>query len=342
MRTEHRLGPVWVYVALLVAVFASMPAVGHDPLRDEHEHHSEDDNDSRQRASLAEVRALVVAFRETGDDRHLDEAWTLLEPALESAIPDSETLITAAFVAQSRHEFDYAVKLVSKALAINGNNDQGWLLLASIQLVLGDTQSAAMACRQLRAVPPLVFLSCNARVALASGNHQMAFARLHSVLTVAGSQGLSPQMLAWSYSVAGDLAVAAGEGQQAVENYQRSLGLAERTQVRAALVDIFLNEGRYEDAWQTLDVDASALPLLVRRLIVARQLDRMDDLGSVLAKVQDEFSAWIADEDWLHAREMARFYIDVVDRPDLASHLASINATLQQEPEDLRLLQRTR
>ena len=329
-------------IASLVAVLANVPAFGHDPLKDKHDHHAEHDNNVHRRVNLSDVRTLVVSFRETGDDRHLDEAWTLLTPALESASADPQTLITAAFVAQSRHEFDYAVRLISKALAINDNNDEGWLLLASIQLVLGDVESAAMACRQLRNVPPLVLLTCKARVALASGNHHVAFARLDGILTVAGSQGLSSELLAWSYSVAGDLAVASGEAQQAVGLYQHALGLAERTQVRAALVDVLLNEGRYEDAWQTLDAGAPALPLLVRRLIAARRLDRMDELERVLAKVEKEFAVWITNEDWLHAREMTRFFIDVVDRPELARRLALINVSLQREPEDLRLEERTR
>ena len=50
---------------------------------------------------------------------------------------------------------------------------------------------------------------------------------------------------------------------------------------------------------------------------------------------------WIANEDWLHAREMTRFFIDVVDRPTLARRLALINISLQQEPEDLLLERHT-
>ena len=51
---------------------------------------------------------------------------------------------------------------------------------------------------------------------------------------------------------------------------------------------------------------------------------------------------WIAAEDWLHAREMARFYLDVVERPALARQLAEVNIKLQREPEDIRLFERTR
>jgi len=223
-----------------------------------------------------------------------------------------------AYVAQSRYEFEYAVKLITKALAINNNNDEGWLLLASIHLVLGDEESAAMACRQLRNVPPVVLLTCKARVALATGDHEIAFERLNGILKVSDSQHLPPDVLAWSYSVAGDLAVAAGKPDQAMTLYRQSLTLAERTQVRAALVDALLSEAEYEIAWQELEDGSLALPLLVRRLIVAKRLDRIHEPQPMLSKVRQEFEVWIAKEDWLHAREMARFFIDVLDQPDLA------------------------
>ncbi len=332
-----------VLLIAVVALSVCVPSFAHDPLRDEQEYnHGEHRGESERSTELAEARALIVSFRETGDDRRLDEAWTLLESAIESETRDPETLIAAAFVAQSRHEFTHALQLIRKALAINRNNDEGWLLLASIHLVRGDTEPAATACGQLRNVPPLVLLTCKARVALVNGNHRIALARLKGVLNAADSQRLPEDLLAWSYSVAGDLAVAAGKPQQAVELFQRSLGLAERTQVRAALVDVLLSAADYEDAWQALDAGAPALPSLVRRLIVAKRLNRMHDLQRVLSTVQREFEAWISNEDWLHAREMTRFFIDVVDQPDLARRLALINISLQREPEDLRLETRTR
>ena len=199
-----------------------------------------------------------------------------------------------------------------------------------------------MACRQLRNVPPVVLLTCKARVALATGDHQIAFERLHSILNVADSQRLPPDVLAWSYSVAGDLAAAAGKLDQAMMLYRYSLSLAERTQVRAALVDVLVSQAEYKIAWQALDDGSPALLLLVRRLIVAKQLGRIHELQSMLSKVQQEFEVWIANEDWLHSREMARFFIDVLDQPDLARRLALINISLQQEPEDQRLERRTR
>jgi len=347
MKSRYRRCIFLLCTATLTTFLANAPALGHDPLRDEHksahgDHNSEHRSSSRQRTTLSDVRALVVYFRESGDDRYLDSAWALLQPALAATSPEPETLIAASFVAQSRHEFDYAVRLINQALAINGNNDEGWLLLASIQLVRGEAVSAATACRHLNNVPPLVLLTCKARVALATGDQQIAFRHLIGILQITDGKRLPADMLAWSYSVAGDLAVATGETGQAITLYRHSLTLAERTQVRAALVDVLLSRAEYDDAGQVLEDGSLALPLLVRRLIVARHLGTLHELQPMLSKVRQEFAAWIAKEDWLHAREMARFYVDVVDQPDMARRLALINYRLQKEPEDQRLELRTR
>ena len=255
---------------------------------------------------------------------------------------DPQALLAAAVIAQSRHDFALAEQLLRESLVLNSHNDEAWLMRASIHLVRGETESAGTACGQLRTSGPLVILTCNARVALATGQHELALPQLLGVLNVVDGNHIPPPVLAWSYSVAGDLAVANVKAQEAEELYHRSLALDERAQVKAALVDVLLSEANYEGAWQVVDTGSPNLSLLVRRLIVAKRLNRLDDLHDVNKKVQHEFEAWIAHENWLYAREMTRYFIDVVDRPELARHLALINISLQQEPEDLLLERRTR
>ncbi len=336
MTTRNRL-----YLVIL-AMMLAVPSLAHDPLRESSEYRHAHHDGSSVKPNLTTVRSLLVAFRETGDDSNLDEAWRILTPALESSTNDPETLVAAAFVAQSRHEFAYALQLIRKSLSINPDNDEGWLLLASIHLVRGDAVSAANACGQLRYVPAVVLLTCKGRVSVVSGDQHLALTRLKGVLSAIDVQHIPADMQAWSYSVAGDLAVAAGESMTARDLYQHSLALSERTQVRAALTDVLLHQGQYEEAWQALESAAPALPLLVRRLIVAKRLNRTAEVQSELDTVEREFEVWIANDDWLHAREMTRFFVDVVDRPALARRLALINIGLQQEPEDLLLERRTR
>lgn len=320
------------------AFFAGDAALAHDPLRDEPDHGH---GDLQQQESLSVVRQLVLKFRETGDDRFLDAAWATVGPVLESQSHRPDTLVTAAHVAQSRHEFEVAKRLLRMALSINPYNDEAWLLLASIHLVRGEVRHAANACGRLREAPPLVLLTCNARVALSGGEHELALRRLQGVLDATETRRLPADIVAWSHGVAGDLAASIGDTAASRTHFEKSLSLAERTQVRAAFVDLLLQDAQYEDAGRVLEAGAPALPLLVRRFIVARHLHRLQEFKPELKKVQQEFETWIENGDWLHAREMARFFADVVERPDLARRLAEINAGLQREPEDIRLLERT-
>ncbi len=348
--TFIRLG---VRYSILKALFCVLlvlsllePVVAHDPLHeDDLDSHRTSDtvhHEVLQAVDLTQVRSLVLAFRRSGDDRNLDAAWAELAPAIQESTSDPETLVAAAFVAQSRHQFQYAVFLLDRALVVNSRNDEAWLLKASIHLVQGDAGRALGACKQLRGVPALVLITCQARVAVVSGDSHTTLGQLRRVLAVAGTQQIPTEILAWSLSVAGDLAAAAGDGQQAQVFYERSLALSERTQVRAALVDVLLEQSEYETALAAVSTTTTALPLVVRRLIAAKQLNRFVEVADVSERLAYEFEKWIAREDWLHAREMTRFYLDVVDHPVRARQLADVNIGLQREPEDLRLLERTR
>ncbi len=287
----------------------------------------------------SEVRTLIMAFRETGDDRHLDAAWDRLQPML-AIEPDASVLVDAATVAQARHDFHSAIELIDRALLMQPGYDQAWLLRASIHLVQGEIRKAEDACRQLQSVPLLVAVTCNARVAIVKGQHSRALDVLSATIEAVDMEIANPELMAWVFSTAGD-AAAPRDAEKAASFYQQSLELAESVQVRAALADVLLRADRFDKAGAVLNAGHRALPLHVRRLVLAVRTGQSDALAEEIARTDHEFRHWIAREDWAHAREMTRFYIDVVDRPGLARRLALINLDLQKEPEDLLLAARS-
>ena len=205
----------------------------------------------------------------------------------------------------------------------------------------GLDQCALLARRvaRLRRVPAVVALTCRARVSIARGESEKALRQMTAVLTHVHEDEAGADRLAWSFSVAGD-AAASLDPLRAASLYRNSLAYAESTQVRAALVDVLLRAGQIDRARAALDSGSGALPLAVRRMIVARREGREAELAREIAETDSRFRQWIGDEDWLHAREMARFYLDVLPRPALARRLAEHNLTLQREPEDLLLARR--
>lgn len=330
MKTRFFAGASLLGLLSLLAAPASAHEVGH--------HH--DNGVQSVEPASAGITDLLTAFRRTGDDRYLDTAWARLEPVIAAGAASPDRLLDAALVAQARHDFEYALELTRLALAQVPGSDQGWLLLASIHLVRGEAEAAADACRQLRNQEPLVTITCSARVALARNETDRARQRLGAVLDVIDADAVSAEVLAWSLSVAGDLS-ATTFPDDAISYYRRSLQIAERTQVRAALTDVLLGEDRLAEAREAVDAGAAALPLVVRRLVIARRMGMLDSVAETVELTDRRFRGWIAARDWLHAREMARFYLDVMPRPELARQLADINLSLQREPEDLRLARRT-
>ena len=286
-------------------------------------------------------RRLLQAFRVSGDDALLERAWSVIEPQLRSNDLTARQLVDAALIAQARHQFDTALELTRSALQNDRNDEQSWLLLASIHLVKGDSEAAGNACDELDRSHWLLIVGCKARVAHASGDAAKVRPSFDRLLTATQEQGIEADMLAWAFSVAGDLAVSDNDADRAVDYFARSLSLAESTQVRSALVDVLLANDRLADAQAELEKGSRALPLDIRRLILANRQGRTVDVTDRIAAVDRRFREWIAAKDWLHAREMARFYIDVLERPELARQLAEINIGIQKEREDLLLLRRT-
>ncbi len=288
-----------------------------------------------------DIRSLLRRFRETGDDAHLEQAWSSIEASLESDAPDADLLVDAALVAQARHQFGFALETARRAVELQPDYDQAWLLIAAVHLVLGEADAAQAACNRLQRTSWLLIVGCHTRVAHARGESAEIRNRITQLLEAVDRTRADGGTVAWLLSIAGDISVAVGDPDQAIGYFEQSLAIAENTQVRAALVDTLIEAGRLDAAAGALAEGSAALPLAVRRMIVARRSGQGVAVTANVAAADSAFQEWIAAEDWLHAREMARFYLDVLPRPELARRLALINVGVQREPEDLRLVRRT-
>lgn len=332
-----KLGPRWSALVLLAALAAALAC----PTTKAHEIDDEATTTATTSRSNASIEQLIRRFRETGDDHYLDQAWEEVHDAVDSDSAIPSMLIDAATVAQSKHDFEQAIDFIKRALEIQPYNDQAWLLLASVHSVRGNITAAKFACQQLRGLPFLATVTCLARAI----PEQSASARwremLLASLNVARTSEVDAELLAWAQSVAGDL-LATTDPETAIRLYETSLRHVESSQVRAALVDVLLSENSLGRASTVIQAGAPSLPLTIRRFIVAKRMNELDTVADETHVADHEFRHWIATGDWQHAREMARFYVDVVERPDLARRLAVRNLALQHEREDLLLERRTR
>lgn len=289
-----------------------------------------------------DVPALMQKWRSSGNDAYLDSARSIAEVAIERHPHDVGAMLDLAVVAQAQHQFDDAERLTREALSIDNRNDRARLLLASIHLVRGEADAALGQCNALAQSPIPVVVTCRARVAHARSEPQPSLGRLERLAAIADQLAMDDDVRAWMLGVAGDLAVTADRAHDALGFFRRSLELVDSAQVRAAMADVLLELDRFGDVVSAIDADSHSLALVVRRQIAMRGLGRSDEIADSIRQADHRFQHWIGEGDWVHAREMARFYIDVLPRRDLARELAAINIAIQSEPEDKQLVDRTR
>ncbi|MEO1035318.1 MAG: hypothetical protein AAFX44_07155 [Pseudomonadota bacterium] len=304
-----------------------------------HVHHEHAGESSAE--SSTPVPALMADYQASGDDRPLERRWRSLRVDAVSDRAAPALLIEAAFVAQALHRFDDALEFARRAATQQPNNNQAWLLLASLHLVRGDNAASTDACRRLVDTAGLLQLTCMAAASIGAADGVRYRAALDGWIDAFGINGFDPALQAWVLRVAGDHAAAAGDINAAETYLRASLERAEATQVRAALFDLLLAAGDVDAARAVLPATTDSLALRVRRLIVERKTCRPSCSSSEARSLDREFRHWIEHGDFTHAREMARFYLDVNRQPELARYLALRNAETQREPEDRRLLIRT-
>lgn len=325
----------WHFIMMNVTVLTSMalgaPAIAHEIV----------ETSPPPEQQPTDVRGLMQQWRESGDDAYLDTAQSMVEAAVARNSNDVSALIDMGIVAQARHDFELAESLAQDVLSRVGRNDPARLLLASIHLVRGDADAALEQCRALVQSPIPVILTCRARVAHARNMPEPSLSRLERVIALADRLAVDDGVRAWMLGVAGDLAVIAGRPDDAVEFFRESLKLARSTQVRAALTDVLLDSRLFEEALVEIDQNTRSLALIVRRWIALRELGRESEIEDAILDADHRFRHWIEHADFMHAREMARFYLDVLPRHELARELAAVNIGLQREPEDQQLVRRT-
>ncbi len=294
----------------------------------------------RNRLTLMAVICAAILVGSVAHSAKAHGPRSAHERHVESAVRNHagiDALVFAAREAQGAHRFEEALALLAQATDRDPHHDNAWLLTSSIRLVRGETEAAANACRRLRRLPAIVIVTCSAQVLTAAGEAARALSRLEAALAVGTLDDVPADVVAWIYSSAGD-AARPGDAALAERYYRMSLRQRENEQVRAALVDLLLNTGQVEAAEQVLAAPFESFALHVLDLLVQKARGR--DTAHDAAHLDQRFRAFVAAGDYTHAREMARFYLDVSPSLEQARVVSRENLRLQREPEDLNLHRR--
>lgn len=298
------------------------------------------DNAESVSDQITRIQALLNVARQQGDPRYLGYAGAQL-PALLAQYPadPSIRLLHARFL-QADHQFVEAEKVLDDLLKSSSVvSSEAALLSASIALVRGQYSHAMSRCQQLSGFSMLPFaLICKAQVMGSTGRADEALKQLNKVPVK--QLGLTDDQLTWWQLSRADIADRLGLDQHANGSYQNAaaLGSAEAT---AAYADWLYWQG---DARTSLAVLKSwtahdgLLTLLTRAEI---KLGLHKSATAHKQQVQSRWQAFLARKEPGHERELALFYLDVMQQPETALNFARKNWATQRETADYRIYLRT-
>ncbi|ANH67647.1 hypothetical protein [Mitsuaria sp. 7] len=294
--------------------------------------------------ALRAAREAIERSRHYGDPRDLGTAQAWLQPWWnDRAVPPAARLLKAT-VLQARHDFDPALEELDRLLGERGLPNplraQAELTRAGILQVRGRWDEARAGCERL-AAPPLSLShghACLAELDSLQGRDASATQRLAALDRAPGAPH------AWIALLRAELAERQGLA-TAGPLYAQALQLGDDLYVRAAYADWLLDAGRPKDAaaivraGQPEGLDQLPDALLLRLAIAWK---RAGDAGAASAatEMRQRFDAAALRGDTSHARERARFALDVQGDTALALKEATTNWTQQREPSDAVLLLR--
>jgi hypothetical protein len=286
--------------------------------------------------ALAAARTALDRARVLGDPRELGAAQAALAPWWARADAPPEAVLLRARVLQARHEFDTALAQLRGLLARQdlapALRAQALLDSAALHQLRAELPQARALCEQLQPLAPLPGTACLAELDSLSGK---APAAAQVLARLSPGRSVPP----WLALMRAELAERMGDA-AAFGLYRQALAGADEVYTRAALADWLLAQGRHAEALAlTQGSDADAL--LLRHVIALHRLGRPDrDLAAPTARLRDSLAAADRREPGKHAREQARFALDVARQPREALRLAQANWALQREPADAVLLLR--
>jgi hypothetical protein len=287
--------------------------------------------------AAAAAGAALQRARVHGDPRELGAAQAALAPWWPRADAPAEAALLRARVLQARHEFDAAHAdlrgLLARSDLAPERRAQALLDAAALHQLRAELPEARALCEQLQPLAALPATACLAELASLSGKPAEA---ARTLAALSPGRSVPP----WLALMRAELAERLGDEAAAPALYRSALAGEDAVYTRAALADWLLARRRGAAALALVEnsPDAEADALLLRRVIALRQLER--DAAAPTALLRERLAAADRREPGKHAREQARFALDVEQQPRDALRLAQANWALQREPADALLLLR--
>lgn len=282
------------------------------------------------------ARAYIDFGRELGDAHYAGYAEAVVAPWLASPQPPAAARVLQATVLQFRHEFAAARTLLEQALASDPKSAQGWLTLATIDMVQGHYAAAAKECSAVgRAGGFALGTACHGHLRTYLGQARAGIALM---ATLEGdAPDLSPAFKAWVQGLLAEGCERLGDWTSAEAHYRQALRYAPNDNfLLVAYADFLLDRDRAREVVDLLAAHTQSDTAFLR-LALAHAALGSADAGRYTWIMAARFEALRQRGSEFFGREQSRFVLHLQRDPRTALALAQRNWEVQREPWDARV-----
>jgi tetratricopeptide (TPR) repeat protein len=239
---------------------------------------------------------------------------------------------------QAQHSFQEAIEELRQALEVTPRNYQGWLTLASIQVVRGEFDDAWESCRQLVSSGNVMMSGvCLAWVDSLRGKLPESLQQFQRL--VQSVPRLSEGEAQWVYGIGAEMADRSCDRGLTKDYLNRAFEYGQPdVYLLSAWADFKVRAGEGSQVTNRIPADTGSDTLLLWRVLAQRQ-SGSPNLEEE-SKLRERFLAAKSRGDASHLREAAYFALDVDANPAEALKLARANWDIQRERLDVRILAR--
>ncbi len=283
------------------------------------------------------TEAYIAIGRRSGEPRYFGRAEALLTAHLRATSAPVELRLQLADILQYRHEYEHALDQISIALEQDRGNTRAHLMRAAIWQASGRFGDARAECGSVLAAGESVTGSvCLAQVMGMTG--QIGRARALLARLSAFSSPSLPPYASWMLTALADLEERSGDSAGAEGSLRRAVALdPDDYYARFALADLLLARKR----WSEVEPVLRGIPRtesVLMRLAESQAGLHVGEPNPYLVTLVDRLDAARARGERIHARDLARVQLRLLQNATAALQAARENWAQQREPADARLL----
>lgn len=285
-----------------------------------------------------QIRYYLDIARETGDERYLGYAHTLMTGLSAEDINTGELTLAYAALLQRVHRFEEALALLEKLMITEPMHGQANLMSAYINVTLGRPEEAKEFCRNAGSnLGSVIGINCAVTANMLQGKSERAEQVLSNLLV---SSHLSAVERIETLINLAEISKIRGDYENAQKFFSRLIDEDPNdTYVLARLADTYISAGEYDECIQLLENKKQ--PSLQLRYAIAVKNKAGEVQGSLQESLHNYFSVQLAREPNLSSRDYAAYLLSIKNQAGLALDVSLRNWQKQREIPDTELVLRS-